>query len=512
MTDATSSIDPHEPPQLEPDEPRGRRKLTFVIAGLVAALVAVGAGGAFALVKLSGGGPQPHDVLPDTTTAYVRVDLDPSASQKINLIRLLRRVPEFSKAMGISSNKDDVRKALVASLFGDRCIKDYDKEVEPWIGERAGLGYGPGAISQGVLVLGVSDEDQAKKGLVKLLACFAVDDYDVAFSDGYALITSEKGTASAIAAAGKEAPLASLPLFTKDMDDLGEQGVASAWVNVPALIKDLGDDLGASATELGGLEKLKSVSTALRAGSSTIELVGNVHQDGEITTEPATDLGRLPADTLFAIGGSGGGAQVEESWPQLLDQLTAEGLDPQSFIDEATAETGLVLPTDLATLLGDSLTLAIGSRGLETLPSFGGPSDLGQLDIGLLMSTDPTKAKDLVARLSQSLLAQAGITLATADTTDGLAVATNQSYADALAGDNDLRDEDAFSKAFDAPQKTLGAMFLNVDRLTKALRDADAGEEAAEVVKQLDPVQSVGFWTGPEGNDLSTFVLRVAFD
>lgn len=39
------------------------------------------------------GGAQPDEAIPAGALGYVRVDLDPSAEQKINALRLLRSVP-----------------------------------------------------------------------------------------------------------------------------------------------------------------------------------------------------------------------------------------------------------------------------------------------------------------------------------------------------------------------------------------------------------------------------------
>ncbi len=59
----------------------------------IAAAVLLG-GAAWALVAvLGGGGPQPAEALPASTAAYFRIDLDPSAGQKIAALRLADRFP-----------------------------------------------------------------------------------------------------------------------------------------------------------------------------------------------------------------------------------------------------------------------------------------------------------------------------------------------------------------------------------------------------------------------------------
>ena len=77
----TSSAAPH----------RTRRNLLW--GGLLGGALVVGGGTAFAVTTLSGGGAQPDEVLPGNAIAYVRMDIDPSAGQKIAAVRLLRKLP-----------------------------------------------------------------------------------------------------------------------------------------------------------------------------------------------------------------------------------------------------------------------------------------------------------------------------------------------------------------------------------------------------------------------------------
>ena len=91
------------PQQFEPAPKKRRGKLIPLIAALAVLLVA-GAGGAFAYSRLAGGGDQPATVLPSTAVAYARIDLDPSAGQKVNAIRFLMKFPSVKEQMGLSSD------------------------------------------------------------------------------------------------------------------------------------------------------------------------------------------------------------------------------------------------------------------------------------------------------------------------------------------------------------------------------------------------------------------------
>ena len=118
---------------------------------------------------LSGGGPQPAEAIPSSAIAYARIDLDPSADQKINVVQLLRNVPEFEEATGITSDTDDLRKRMFELALEDSegCSDiDYDDDIEPWIGDRAARRRDArrrgGGSPEPLLVLQMSDEDAAE--------------------------------------------------------------------------------------------------------------------------------------------------------------------------------------------------------------------------------------------------------------------------------------------------------------------------------------------------------------
>lgn len=140
-----------------------KRVRALAASGIVASLL-VG-GGAFAYTTFLGDGAQPQDVMPKDMVAFVRVDLDPSASQKIAALKLLRRIPDFEKGTGITSDTADLRKVVVSAMFDD-CDIDFAKDVEPWLGQRVGFGlHGDGKSS--LLAMQIEDEDEAREGIAQ---------------------------------------------------------------------------------------------------------------------------------------------------------------------------------------------------------------------------------------------------------------------------------------------------------------------------------------------------------
>src|SRR5699024_2748549 len=150
---------------------------------------------------------------------------------KINLIRLLRKVPEFSELTGIDSDDADLRKVLFEEAMAQAdCDMSYADDVEPWIGDRAAFAAVPGGDTPTPAVaLQATDVEAAETAIGKVAEC-AGGEAGVAAVDDYVIIAEEQDAADEIAADAKESSLSENSEFADDMDALGEQGVASFWL------------------------------------------------------------------------------------------------------------------------------------------------------------------------------------------------------------------------------------------------------------------------------------------
>ncbi|MET0931484.1 MAG: hypothetical protein ABWX74_18330 [Aeromicrobium sp.] len=578
---------------------RGGRRL--IIGGIAAALVLGGGYGAYAVYDtLDGGGAQPHDVLPASSDFYVRLDLDPSASQKIDLFKLIRKVPDLADEAGITSDKQDLRKLVFTDILASECDDlDYAKDVEPWLGDRIGVG---GDIEDEKFVIAVQTTDEAasRAGIKQLFEC-ADDDYGIAYLDGYAILAPEQDDVDAAVSATAKGSLGDNEKFAADFDELGNQGIASAWVDLEAVAKnsDVAEALGDEADEL---TKLGSVATALRADGSAIELAV-LSGSGEGSDAKAVNLADLPADTVAALSIAGVGDQVTEGFDSFVEEFDQEfaneladfpptqdpelltpdaepadpstpdedfgttdgtadtvatttpeptiptipvptvspddlGLDDdfdfddsdldeleplpaddfglgidsaQDFIDQIEQETGFKLPEDLATLFGDSLTLAIGSDNLETIPSLSGAEDFAELDVALALTSDKAAALDLVERIAQ-LASDAGIPLVASPTDDGAVLATNQGAADAIAKpDGKLGDEKAFQSVIPDGDSAQGGFYLDIGTILDKVLEADPPADVRDGIESASALSAVGVSSSEAGGDRTLTRLRVSF-
>ncbi|MGI5160401.1 DUF3352 domain-containing protein [Microbispora sp. CA-102843] len=490
-------------PPSPPD--RGRRGRGWILALVAAVLVGVvGGGGVWAASKLSGGGTQPQDVLPANAMAYVRLDLDPSAGQKLALFGIARKFSATRDSFG----GDDPRKALVSSLQKDDpdlSKVDYARDVEPWLGDRVGLAVLPsdkGGDPVGALAVQVKDEAAARTGIAKM--GLGDGKGGLAFRDGYAIIATSQKLADEYA---KAAPLSGEPRFAGDLDALGEQGVLSFWMDVEK-VADAGWSEIADTPVLRQIRGMRFAG-ALRFSGDYAEMAG-ITRGGTaapVGAEPVK-IGELPASTVAAASISGLGDLLREQWPSIEQAAISSGSTSGSggsggdtvrqVLDEARTQYGLSLPDDLATLLGRTLTLALDERDL----------DGAQPRVGAVITTDSAKARDVVDRVKGYLNGlERSADIATAGGDGRFVIASTQEYADALNGGGTLGESETFRLAVPDAANATYAVYADLDRLEKLYLDGLNGQERADAEK----LRAVGL-SGTHGKDGSTFTLRVVFN
>lgn len=589
--------------------PRRRMPLGLKIGFgvLTLALIAGAAVGVVAFTKLSGGGPQPADVLPASTVAYVRLDLDPSASQKIALLDLIDRVPEVKQELGLEDvdSQADLREVAFTDWFGleDACGVDYEDDVKPWIGERVGLGLVGGfeitddeaetelsIAENSVLVLQVTDEDKAREGITKLVTECGVleevagelgedlDEPGIVFRNGYALVTISPDSAEAIDAAADEGTLGGdNDKFTSDMDTLGEDGVASIWYDQGALfdkaeqaIEELGDDAPADVDEfLAAYEILDTAAVTVRATDDSLEAAGVTTLTRDLDSPDEDGVAGLPEDTLVGASLVGGSQFADNIWTSVLplgelffgfqaidycfpedepdvepeptepaepspspaptgpdgeplpepidpgtaipeeeDDYSYEECTPPSFddaLEDFEDETGLTLPEDLETLLGDELNLYVGSDGLDDLDNARDLDDvLDTVSAGIEITSDG----DVVGVL-ESLIEYVGIDLDVTATDDGAIVATNDDAADTLESDDGLSGTEAFGTVIEEHDRPLGGLFVDITGLVDVFKSAGAPSDFTD---DLSFLRAFGFAVWLEDDSTVSFSAKLSFN
>ncbi|HEY1117286.1 MAG TPA: DUF3352 domain-containing protein, partial [Acidimicrobiales bacterium] len=240
------------------------RRTGWIVGGGLVALAVVGAG-AWAAWSFFATGPQPAEALPASTVAYVSVDLDPSGGQKIEAVRTLRKFPAFKDEIGLDTD-DDIRQRIFEEIQGTGACEDldYGDDVEPWLGDRMAIA----AVDTGedmpspVIVLQVSDEDAADKGMQTIKDCSGGDGEASgawAIHDGWALLGETQDMVDEVADDAADSPLSEDDDYTSWTDAAGDAGIATAYL-APEAGKVLADSLDGLMDPFGGLSELESSS------------------------------------------------------------------------------------------------------------------------------------------------------------------------------------------------------------------------------------------------------------
>ena len=348
-------VDPFAQPGAEPvatGKPgRGR---TVALVGGILAIVAVGAGGALAFQQVGGGGAQPESALPATTIAFAKVDLDPSAGQKLDAHPLHPQVPR-RPGRGRRRTPTCARSSSRASrrTASSRASTTPRTSSRGWASGSVS-GSSPGAKADDeptvVVALAVTDEGKARASLPKIAKDNAAECQLV---EEFALCTDGTGKAAGVAAAAAKGTLADSANFRQDMADLGEDGVVAAWFDAEQLAKATRslDVSGMIPGFTGGpaTSQTGRVALALRFDGPHLELAG--HTNGASVrfagSRQGTGLADLPDTTLAAISVANAGEQLKAGWPAMEKAIT-ESMGKQEFKDgvaELESELGISSPT-----------------------------------------------------------------------------------------------------------------------------------------------------------------------
>src|SRR4051794_16353134 len=249
----------HGGPATNPVEgPAGPGRRTGIIVGAALAVVAAVGIGGYGLVQLMAGGSSPASVVPADTLGYVSLDLDPSAGQKIEAFRIMRKFPSLKKGLHLGG-QDDIRRAIMEQIVEAGGCKrlSYSRDVEPWIGDRVAFAAVPeraeGAVP--LIALQVSDQARAKKGIRAIGSCEGEGSQPgVSFAGDYALITDTQPDADRMAKDAKAASLADDADFKTWTGRTGDPGIVTMYVSkdAPAAIAMSGHHDRPGLNPLGG--------------------------------------------------------------------------------------------------------------------------------------------------------------------------------------------------------------------------------------------------------------------
>lgn len=504
----------------EPPTP-GRGRRSGLVAGAAVAVVAAVGVGAYGVVQLMAGGGSPASAVPADAVGYVSLDLDPSASQKVEAFKILRKFPAVKKELG---SRDDLRKAVFDAIreSGDCKDLDYARDIEPWIGDRIALAAVPDSKQGAVplVVLQVRDQAKAEAGARKLEACSSGPDLPAAERSGYAfvgdylLVAETQGRADAMAEDAEASALADSAEFTAAMDRTGDPGIVTMFASedAPAAIMKASDAGSGQVTST--FEDFQGVAGVVRFADGAVEAeftakglpagVGGVSSDG------GPDVGTLPGTTAAALSVAFREGWLEDYLEQMNDTLGGGRTLDETFAEGERA-TGLQLPEDIETLLGRGVTVSVDGRAdLHALTESPDPS---QVPAGIRIYGDPAKIIPIIDKLKASAGPQSD--LVTVASGDGLVtVGLDRAYVDSLLEKGDLGNVAAFEDVVPGADRATGTFYVNFDagdgwaeQLADLLSDGDA-----EVRSNIAPLDALGVSGWVDDDQVQHGLLRLTTD
>jgi len=403
-----------------------RLLLPALAALLAAALLFAGCGGSDSSSSDLAGFAAPGSLV------YIEGKLQPSGELKSNVDSLAQAVG------GIDNLGNYIVAKLEDSARGKGEPFDYAKEVEPWLGEKAGVsfkGLKDGKLTEPVIVVESTDVAAAQKFVDAQAAQSKVPykdasyegvDFKVGGSDGNAigvieesLVMAEDGESGFKAAvdASNGESLADEARFQDAISAASAGSLADAYVDVGGLIDASGNGIDPQAKEIlenAGVDPSEATAVAsVVPGSDQVEIDLSSDLGGE--EAPSGDasalIGSLPADSFVALGSSGFGDQIKEA----VDKLDEEGIPgqvPPNQLKSSLSSIGIDLDK-IATSLEDAAVFAEGS----SKSSLGG---------ALVLTSSSGEAAETVANLGVLLrrTGAPGVTAVTSGGASGFSVRT----------------------------------------------------------------------------------------
>jgi Protein of unknown function (DUF3352) len=373
----------------------GTFKPRFAALAAVAALAAGCGGGA------ASGEGDPATAVPTDALLYAEVVVRPEGSQRDDALAAAGKVL-------LTDNPEAKIRELVDRAFEESGADvDYDRDVKPWLGERAAVWLSPTAEDPGVTLLAAAtDTEEAQASVERALErsgetvterSHRGHEYLVDGSGGAAGIVGDFVTIGPEASfkrtidAAESDSLAETDEYADAVDALEDDRLAHFWVDTPAVIQRAqAMDGGARTDQLSALlplDDLPPIAGSFAADGERLvvetKLRGADRSFGPLLAGGSTPLlQELPGDAWAAAGA----ADVGEAVRATVDGF-AGAIGGLALRREVRRQTGLDLDRDLLDWIGH---VAFFVRG--TTPA--------TLDGGLVIQpTDEDRAAEAFTRI-----------------------------------------------------------------------------------------------------------------
>jgi Protein of unknown function (DUF3352) len=515
-----------------------RPVLPALLAALLALVLVAGCGGG----DDESGAGEAAAVAPPKAPLFMSFVVRPEGKTKTNIEALAEEVA------GVEDVGSLIVEELEKSAEEDGEAFDYEKEVEPWLGERGGFfakEYADGDFTGYGVAVETEDEDAAWAFVEKQTAGEDEPAADGSYEGVDFKITADEGQAIGVfdgliafgedeaifkqmVDASEGESLSKAEAYTNAISSLPDGSAGDLYVDIGAIIRGSGEEVDPEAKsylESAGINPEEATAVAsVIPGSDNVEIDLTTNATGD--QAPAGDatemLESLPATSVAALAGADFGKRLQEGIDQLDAQgIPSEGIEPNE-LKKSLKEGGIDIE-QIASSLGDVGIFATGNSqstlsGAVVFTSEGDRTAKNTVaNLGLLLRASDTPGVTALSgkfsgfSIRDPELGPQPLVVAAAE--DRLAIAYGMRAATAALqpSGKTLSDNAAFEQAVAALGGTPVSGFVDgpaAVRLADALVPAEEREGFEEAKQFRDKIQYVAIGSDSEG-DLATAKLIV---
>jgi len=376
-----------------------------IAAVLAVALAVAGCGGS------GGGGGEPAGLVPKQAPVYLEANLRPDGETSEALNEVAQTV------LGIDNVGEFIAEELEDAALGEGEKFDFEAEVEPWLGEKAGLylaGYDGNDFHGVGMALETTDSGEAEEFLEERVEkndegaeegefeghkfYEEPDDGDVLGMIGdYIAFGETKGDFEAMVEAFEGEGLNESPRFKEAMDGAPDEGIGNVYVDIGGLIEETKSVLPAETEAFFDLiqiepQKATAVATVIpRSEQVEIDVTSNLGKGVTGTGDATGALEALPATAVLGFAS----AEFGQSFGEGLEAFSEKGVPGQIEPGELGAAFE-AMGFDLKSL----------GQSFGDLAGFVEGSSEGSLGGAIVVETkDAAEAKNMVANIGLLLRA-----------------------------------------------------------------------------------------------------------
>jgi hypothetical protein len=331
-----------------------------------AGLLAFGCGGG----SDSGGGTDPASVAPAKAPLFIDFTVRPEGETQENIDALAKEIA------GVDNLGELIVTELENSANDEGEELDFEKEVEPWLGDRGGIflqefevedfeGYGvafqtsdEGATQDFIDKQTASGDEAPKDGSYEGVdfKVEADDGTTIGVFDGLVVIAEDEKIFKSMVDASKGENLGGETHYTDAVANVPDSSVANVYVDIGGLIEESGGKID-SETEVfldsAGIEPKEATAVAsLVPGSKQVEidLSSDLSGDNPPSGDASGLLGSLPATSVAALASAEFGKRFNEG----IDQIDETGIPSEGILPHRLKRTLKESGIDLESI-GDSI-------------------------------------------------------------------------------------------------------------------------------------------------------------